>query len=160
MAVLSTIIAGASLAVGAASAISANKNQKKALREQEAANEAQRKQANLARARQNRDAIRQARMAYGAAQASAESQGVGGSSASEGGLGSIQTQLGSELSFLDQYTGLSDQASLALGRSAQFQRKANVAQSVGGLAMTVFSNSDAIANIFGNPNIGGEKKAS
>ena len=88
-------------------------------------------------------------MAFGAAQQSAESQGVGDSSASQGGLGSIQTQLGSELSFLDQFTGLSDQASIALGNAAKFQNRANTAKSVGSIGMAAFSNSDAIANIFG-----------
>lgn len=159
MAALSTLIAGAGLAVAGASAVSSYKNQKKALKEQESANEAQRKQADLSRARQNRDAIRQARMAFGAAQQSAESQGVGDSSASQGGLGSIQTQLGSELSFLDQFTGLSDQASIALGNAAKFQNRANTAKSVGAVGMAAFSNSDAIANIFGNPSIGGKKAA-
>lgn len=151
MAALSTLIAGAGLAVAGASAVSSYKNQKKGLKEQEAANEAQRKQADLSRARQNRDAIRQARMAYGAAQASAETQGVGDSSASQGGLGSIQTQLGSELSFLDQFTGLSDQASISLGRAAKFQSKANTAKDVGRLGMTVFNYSDQIAGVFSKP---------
>lgn len=55
---------------------------------------------------------------------SAENQGASSTSSSEGGLGSITSQLNSNLSFLDQYNGLSDMASVALGKAAQHQQNA------------------------------------
>lgn len=69
----------------------------------------QRRQQALQEAKQKRDIIRQGRIAAATATANAENQGASGSSAALGGVGSIRSQVGSNLSFLDQYGRLSDQ---------------------------------------------------
>ena len=133
-------------AVGTANSISSSKKSAKAQREAAAF---QQKQANLQNARTQRDAVRQARMAYAQAQQAAENQNVSSSSASQGGLGSIASQLGDNLSFLDQYGFYSDQASQALGRANKAQASADMWGTIGNAGMTVFSNADRIKSVFG-----------
>lgn len=146
MAAISTIVAIGSLGVAGASAVAANKNAKKQVAAQNEALAYQRKQNDLAAARQRRDAIRQARVARAQAQNAAASQGVMDSSGNIGGLGSIQSQLGDNLSFLDQYNRFSDMGSEALGRANVYGQRAQLAQTVGNFAMSVFSNADVIGN--------------
>lgn len=148
MAALSTAIAVAGLGVAAVGTVQANNNAKKQVAAQNEANKIQRQQANLQAARQKREAIRTARLAYAASQQNAENQGVAGSSASLGGLGSITSQLNDNLSFLDQWNTLSDQASIQLGKANAAGANAQMWNSVAGAGMTVFGNSDRIAGIF------------
>ena len=145
MAAVSTIIAGASLAVGAASVVSANRNAKKAVAAQNEALDFQRKQSDLAAARQRRDAIRAARQSFAQAQAAAANQGVMDSSSSVGGLESIKSQIGSETSFLDQYNFFSDQASQALGRANVYESRARTGSQLASLGWQGFMNADSIA---------------
>ena len=125
----------ASVAVSGAGAYSANQNQRRAVSAQNEANRIQQEQANLQSARQQRDAIRQARLARARATNAAATQGALGSSGSLGGLASIQSQLGSNLSFLDTYNQLSDQATTQLGRANMFNQRAQTASTVSQLAL-------------------------
>lgn len=144
------IIAGASLAVAAVGTASSISSQKKQAKFQKKANQAQRAQDNLRAARERKEAIRAARASRGMAQQAAVNQGAEGSSVSLGGLGSIDSQLGSNLSFLDQFNSLSDQASVSLGKANQHGANAQTASAVAGFGMTVFSNSQGISDtVFG-----------
>ena len=148
MAAMSTIIAASALAVTAGGTYMNIKQGQNAAAAQRDAQAFQQKQANLQNARTQRDAVRQARMAYAQSQQAAENQGVAGSSASQGGLGSIASQLGDNLSFLDQYGFYSDQASRALGRANKASASADMWGGVANVGMSVFGNSDRIANVF------------
>lgn len=121
---------------------------------QREANRFQRQQADLQAARQKRDAIRQSRIAQASVQQSAENQGVSGSSAAIGGQASIQSQLNSNLSFLDQYSSLSDAASDALGRASVYQSKGNQftanAQSAGAISSLAFQVFGAAGTLGGS----------
>lgn len=146
MAALSTLIAVGGLAVAGASAYSANKNQKKAIAQQNEALQYQQKQNNLAAARQKRDAIRQARIARAQATNAGASQDVLNASSTQGGVGSIGSQLSGELSFLDQWNQWSDQASKALGRANVYAQRAQTAGEISKLGMGAFNNADYLSN--------------
>ena len=146
---IETAILLGSLAVSAGSAYSSNQNQRRMVSSQNKAIDAQRQQNELQAARQQRDAIRSSRAARAKALNAGASQGAMGSSGNLGGLASIQSQLGSNLSFLDSYNRLSDVASEQLGRANVFQQRANTAESVGRLAQQVGGNSSSFAKMFG-----------
>lgn len=108
----------------------------------------QQQQADLSAARQKRDSVRQARMAYAQAQAAAENQGVSGSSSAQGGQASIVSQLNDNLSFLDQYGFISDQASKALGKAQSWRASAQMGGAIAGFGGTVFANAPQIEQTF------------
>lgn len=156
-------LAAASLgvaAVGTVASISAG-NKANALAAQanvqnQHATDLQRQMNDLSAARQKRDSIRQARIASAQAQQTGESQGVANSSAAVGGQASIASQLGSNLSFLDQYNSMADQASVALGKAGEFEYRskaamvsASNANQISSLGMSVFANSPRISQVFG-----------
>ena len=143
---LATAIALGSLAVSGASAYSSAKYQKASIQNQNEAADAQKKQVALTNMRQKRDAVRQARQMQASAANSASNQNVSDSSASLGGIGSIQSQLGSNLSFLDQYNKYSSQASDALGQARINEGKAQMFGDLASVSMSVFSNSATIAD--------------
>lgn len=116
--------------------------QEKAINDQEAQN-------NLRAAQQQRDLIRQARVAYGSAQQNAENQGSANSSASQGGLGSIQSQIGEQVSFLDQYQQLGNAATGDLLGARRDQVIGQDAQGVASIANTVTGNAGRISKFFG-----------
>jgi hypothetical protein len=58
----------------------------------------------------------------------AANQGVSNSSAAQGGIGSIQSQLSSNVSFLDNFNLISDQASAKLGEMRKHEAKAAAAK--------------------------------
>lgn len=109
-----------------------------------------RQRMNLQSARERRDAIRQARLAAAQATMSAETQGVSGSSGAQGGVGSIQSQLNSNLSFLDRYNTLTDMASQQIGYANKFEQKARTGQAVSQLAQTVFNNTPTLSEMWRN----------
>ena len=111
----------------------------KATKYQKQANDFQRKQADLQNARQKRDSIRQARLAYANAQNAAANQGVMGSSSSEGGQSSILSQLSDNLSFLDQYGLLTDQASDSLGKAMTAKGAADMWGDIAGASLQAYS---------------------
>lgn len=130
-------VAGAGAAI--VGTINARKAQKKALAAQQAAAAFERQKARLQEARQRMEAIRAGRAAYAGIQQSAENQGVAMSSAAAGGAGSVISQMGTNLSFLDQYGFLSDQASSSLQRAMKHESTASMWGSVAGLGMQMFS---------------------
>lgn len=136
------------VAVSAGGTYVSNRNQRRAVSAQNEANRIQQEQANLQSARQQRDAIRQARIARANATNAAATQGALGSSGSLGGLASIQSQLGSNLSFLDTYNKFSDQATTQLGRANKFQARAAAAESVSRLALSAVPYADQVSTSF------------
>lgn len=145
---LATAIAIGATAIAGVSAYNQNRYARSAARAQREASVFQQKQANLQNARAKRDAVRSARLSYAQAQNAAATQGVSDSSSSQGGLASITSQVGDNVSFLDQYGFYSDQAGKALGRANMQATNANTWQAVGNLAMNVAGNASSIANVF------------
>lgn len=135
MVAVSTALA---LGLGAASVgfgyASYKQQKKQAAFAQEAAGY-QKKQSDLSAARQRRDAVRASRQAYASAQTNAANQGSTATSGSLGGLGSILSQGASNVSFLDRFNTLSDQAGVALGNAAEAEGKASMFNFASGLAM-------------------------
>lgn len=148
---VATAIAAVGVGVAGVGAYKANQNAKKAAAAQREAAELDRKRMTLQNARERRDAIRASRLAFAQAQQNAENQGASASSASQGGLGSIQSQLSSNISFLDRFSTLSDMASQQLGRAQIYQQRASTAQAVSNLGMAVFNSSDKLAEMWTNP---------
>lgn len=109
---------------------------------QQKAQSAERHRDELQNQRQKLETVKAARAAYATAQNNAANQGVLNSSGAQGGEGSIQSQLGSNLTFLDKYNALSTKASNAYGQASVF---GSVAQ----FGKDVFAQSDKIATIFG-----------
>lgn len=145
---VNALIASLVIATGStAASIQATQN---AAKQSNRAAEAQRKQQELAAARERANAIRQARMAYAANAQGAETAGASMSSASMGGLGSIQSQLNSNISFLDKNQQLADQGSIALGKMRSAEANASSFGAVAGLAMQTasLSGSGAFDRIF------------
>jgi len=126
----------AQLAVAGYGAYESRRLQGKSVRAQNVAMEAQQQQADLQAARQRRDAIRTARVAAARATNAAATQGAFGSSGSLGGLASIQSQLGSNLSFLDTYNKLSDVATESLGKANKYRVQAEGASAISQLALS------------------------
>lgn len=147
------IIAAGAAVVGAGAAvvgtINANKNAKKSIQEQQNALAFQRQQQSLQSMRQRLDAIRTARASHSNIQQAAENQGVATSSVAQGGQASVVSQMNANLSFLDQYGFLSDQASKALGRAMAYEGKSNMWSSVAGLGLNVFSAAGGFGAIGG-----------
>jgi len=106
----------------------------------------QRQMNDLAQARAKRDAIRSARAAAATARSNSENQNVAMSSGAEGGVSSIQSQLSYNLSFLDQYQTLADQASISLGKAQGAEYKMGLGDQVASLGMFGFANRDRLAD--------------
>jgi hypothetical protein len=136
-------IAAAVVGAGAAvvGTVASIKNQNKAAKAQQEQFKYQRQMDNYRAARERVQAIRAARLSYGASQQAAVNQGAETTSGSLGALGSIQSQLNSNLSFLDTNNRLSDQATEAAGRAAKFGAAAQVWGSVANFGMQVYNAS-------------------
>lgn len=100
------------------------KASKRAAKAQEQGNELERQRQNLAAAKERRDLLRKARVSRADAKNNAAAQGVSTSSAAQGGLGSIESQFSSNLSFLDNYNLITDQASKRMSEYRYYQQKA------------------------------------
>jgi hypothetical protein len=135
------IMAGAAI-VGAGAAvvgtIQSNRNARAANAQQQEALKFQRQQQQLQGTRQRIDSVRSARDAYARVQQAAENQGVAASSVAQGGAGSIVSQMNSNLSFLDKYDFLSDQASRALGKAMEYEGRASMWGSIGNFGFQLF----------------------
>lgn len=108
----------------------------------------QRRQQDLQQAREKRQLVRQARIVSATAQNNAENQGVAGSSANLGGVGSIQSQLASNMSFLDQYKALSDKMFFNSKEAATYQTAQGIFDTVTNLAMSAAGNPAAFNSLF------------
>ena len=113
--------------------------------EQKKASKAQARQQGLSARRSQRQAIREAQIRRAQSQVQAGAMGVTGGSGLAGGQASLSSQLGSNIGFAGQMSGLNQQISMA-------QSKAQTAGDIAGLGMQAFQNSDAIGagldNIF------------
>lgn len=99
---------------------------------QQDASRAQKKQQTLSTRASRRQAIREAQLSRAQAVALASASGATGSSAAAQGQGSIQSQLGTQLGFSGQMSGLSRQISSASGR-------ATFGKDIAGLGGSLFS---------------------
>lgn len=142
-------IAAVALGVAAVGTAVQIKQGQKAAKANAAAAELDRKRMNLQSARERREAIKAARTAQATVAQNAENQGSAGTSGAEGGAGSIVSQGGANLSFLDQYTSLTDQASIQVGRAGRAQNRANQAGAVADLGWAVFNQSNNIGKVWG-----------
>jgi hypothetical protein len=113
--------------------VSIVKGQEAASQQRKAA-DLQRRQADLQAARQRRDTIRQTRASYAQAAQAAANQGASLTSASEGGLGSIASQGNENLSFLDQYKGISNNINARLGKATKLNGQAEMFGQIAALA--------------------------
>lgn len=137
------IIAAVGAGIGAATAVVGTvlqlqqaKKARKAAKQQYAF---ERQLANNRAARQRIQAIREARLTAGAVAQAAENAGSSTSSAALGALGSIQSQLNSNLSFLDTNQKLADAAGYQASQVAIHTSKANDWAGVSNLGMGIFS---------------------
>ena len=144
------VIAGAALAVGVGSSVMQMSAQAKAARAAKEANRYQRQMNNLQSARQKLEAIRAGRQSAAGAQQAAENQGAAGTSVGQGGVDSIQSQTGGNVSFLDRYNFMADQASRYLQKSANAQAKGQMWGSIGELAGKVYGMTGGV-NFKGPP---------
>jgi hypothetical protein len=110
---------------------------------------------NLQSARQKLDALRAGRQSQAQAAQAAENQGAASSSVGEGGTGSIKSQTGGNLSFLDQYGFMADQASKHMQKAADYTSKAGMWAGVGEIAGQVYSATGGIK--FGKTSTGALK---
>lgn len=126
----------AAVVVGGVFAAGSLEQQRQASRRSRRAQRIQQRQADVQTARERRNQIRQARIQ----RALTESQGVGadalGSSALAGATGSIQSQLASNVGFLNVQQDLSRQASAANIGAARAATRAGIFSSVSNLALT------------------------
>lgn len=133
---IAAAVAATAMVVGTAASI---KNQKKSVRLQREAQRFERQKNQLQEARQRTNMIKESRAARANVTQSAENQGVADTSAAQGGQGSIQSQVSSNLSFLDQYGMLSDQASSKMNSAMGAQGNASMWGAIAGAGGQVFS---------------------
>ena len=101
------------------------------------ASKAQARQQGLASRKSQRQAIREAQIRRAQSQVQAGAMGVTGGSGLAGGQASLSSQLGGNLGFAGQMSGLNQQITMA-------QSRAQTAGDIAGLGMQAFQNSDAI----------------
>lgn len=129
---------GTAIAIGGAvGQMSAASKQAKAAKK---ANRFERQKNELQSARQKMEAVREGRRSAATAAQNAENQGVAGSSIGQGGVGSIISQTNSNLSFLDRYGYMSDQASKFLQKSADYQAKGQMWGAIAGIGEKIASH--------------------
>ena len=95
---------------------------------QKQAAEAQQRQQELAAARERRQAIRAGIVQRARLRAQAQVMGAGGGSGVAGGISSISSQIGANLGFGTQMTGLGREYTAATGRAADFGAQAGIYQ--------------------------------
>lgn len=138
---LSVVTGGLGPGLQTAGTINAN-------RAQERTQELQQRQANLQAARQKREAIRESRIAYAQAQQNAVNAGAENTSSSKGGLGSIQSQLASNISFLDNFNSLSKQITSAFGDANAWKMWSEIGGQISSTAASVFANAPELGTMF------------
>jgi len=118
--------------------------------EQKKASKAQARQQGLSARRSQRQAIREAQIRRAQSQVQAGAMGVTGGSALAGGQASLSSQLGSNIGFAGQMSGLSQQITMA-------QSRAQTAGAVANLGMQVFQGTggfDKLNAAFSKPTPG------
>ena len=143
-----SLLAFAGLAATVFGTVSSQSAARKQQQASERAIEAQEAQQQIRQDIERRRVIREARQQRAAAQQAAVTQGAGTGSGIAGGLGSIQSQLATNLSFLDTQAGLSEQvtgANIAFGK-AGLQRRTG--QAIAGFGSTIFNQAGGFGTIF------------
>lgn len=115
------------------------RQRQEAAREQRKASAAQRKIQDIKTQREKRRAIREARAARAEIVSGSVASGTSASSSTATGTGSIGTQLGSNLSFLDEVGQLTNQVSLFEQKAADRLRRAGDIDSARNTALQVGS---------------------
>jgi len=118
--------------------------------EQKKASKAQARQQGLSARRSQRQAIREAQIRRAQSQVQAGAMGVTGGSGLAGGQASLSSQLGGNLGFAGQMSGLSQQITMA-------QSRAQTAGAVANLGMQVFQGTggfDKLNAAFSKPTPG------
>lgn len=133
------ILAGVGAVATVVGTVQSARYAKKSVKAQQAANKFERQKQQLTTMRQRQEAVRTARQSYAQVQQAAENQGVAQSSVAAGGEGSIFSQMTGNLSFLDQYGFLSDQAGKSLEKSMGYQAKSSLWNTVAEVGSKVFS---------------------
>ena len=105
------------------------------------ASKAQARQQGLSARRSQRQAIREAQIRRAQSQVQAGAMGVTGGSGLAGGQASLSSQLGGNLGFAGQMSGLSQQVTMA-------QSEAQTGQAIAGLGVSMFDNSEKIGGFF------------
>lgn len=103
---------------------------------------AERQMQQLQLQRQQNEIIRQSRISFAGAKNAAANQGAGDTSSAQGGQGSILSQMGGNLSFLDDYTNVANKATSG-------NMFAGLGQSLERTGSYVFGSQNRIGNIFG-----------
>lgn len=145
IAIGASVIGAGAAVVGTAKSISAQNKMAKATKQQYAF---ERQMSQNRSVRERRDAIRAARIAGANLVQTGENSGASTSSAVLGGMGSIQSQLNSNLSFLDTQGRLADKGSAAGQVAADQKRAAQNWGAISDLGMAIFDRSDSIAAKF------------
>lgn len=127
---LAVMTGGASLLV-----TESRKARKEAQKEQNKARAAERRLQNIRAARERRQAARQARMARAQIESGAVASGTTGTSSFAGGVGGVQTQLASNVSFLNQAQQLTNQQSIFEQKAANKLGKAQDLEGLRDLAI-------------------------
>jgi hypothetical protein len=91
----------------------------------------QRQQAELQAMRQRMETVRTGRSAYAEAQQAAENQGVATSSVAGGGQGSIFSQMTDNVSFLDQWSHLTQKINKAGDKAMKYRARGNMWRAIG-----------------------------
>lgn len=147
MAAISTLIAGAGLALGAAGAAVQYAGQRKAQKGAQRAEQLREAQMNLENARQQRQIARQVAVARAQAISAAASQGAQESSGLAGGLGQIQGQGGSASLASNQNTALGGQMFGANRMISAGQSQASLGSGLSSLGGAFVNNSETIGRI-------------
>lgn len=137
------IIAGVALATAAVGTVKTISAQNKMARAQKQQYAYERQIQQNRSVRERRDAIRAARMASATLVQNSENTGGSLTSAALGSMGSIQSQLNSNLSFLDTQTSLAQRAGDAGSTARAAQVNAGNWSAVTNLGMTVFNIADS-----------------
>jgi len=130
---------GLALATLATSSVVNIVQQRKAAKETKKSSARLERIADIKAARARVKAVREARVRRAEISQSAESTGAGAGSAVAGAQASIQQQVGSEISFLDQVRGLSKEASVFQQRAVDARATGAIAQSIGNVAGSFIS---------------------
>ena len=137
--------AGAVVAAGAG--VASVVQGKKAAKAEEKSQETQQKINDLKTARERRSQVRQARAQRSEIVAGSGAGGTLQSSSSISAAGNVGTQLGSNLSFIDQTQKLSSQASIFNIQAAKASSNATLAKTVAGAGVATFKQAGGVEKL-------------
>lgn len=148
MGVVEGLLVG-SLLMSGVSMVQQQKQAKKSAAAQRRAEEYQMKQDALKQARERRQQIREARIRQGQVEQATAIQGAASSSAAVGGAGSIQSQLSSNLGFLDQSGKIAGKVGAYTSAANQYAYNAQQWGAVGQFAGNIFSAAGGFSALSG-----------